>query len=503
MLDTIHSRCVFGWRHRLPTVRTRVSGILAASLWLTLTGVAAWPSPVRAQDTAVPAAAAPPPPGTLIKFVVLSRHGVRPPLESSAELQSWTATSEWPTWSCPNPYDPKRDCQPGWLTPRGATLARQMGTHYQDYLKSILPPDRCPTDGEVWFWADLDERTVLTGLSLLHGFRLLCLDTGKYLHTTPIKGDTPAKGETDRIFHPVGSDGRCTLDIVRAQDEINARAGGSLAALQKKLEPQLKAAQDVLQCCQPKLCQESCNNVCPHPKPERTQPAYACTLSSGLPSCLVCGSGQGRRPTQVEAGGALQIASTFSETLLLEYANGFAAQDVGWGRIQGSLTPLLALHATVFDVEQRADYVAKLQGSMLMKKILLALQSKTDGAVGTAPAGAKFVAYVGHDTNIANVAGILDLHWSQTQSGYQPDEIPPASALTFELRKGPDGEPKVYVSYVAQSLQDMRDLKGDRPVRTPVSVPQCSAPDDPNYACPLRTFEKLLDKPGTLDPNCL
>ena len=50
----------------------------------------------------------------LIKLVVLSRHGVRSPLESSDELQGWTATSEWPAWSCPNPYDPKRDCQPGW-----------------------------------------------------------------------------------------------------------------------------------------------------------------------------------------------------------------------------------------------------------------------------------------------------------------------------------------------------------------------------------------------------
>lgn len=44
---------------------------------------------------------------------------------------------------------------------------------------------------------------------------------------------------------------------------------------------------------------------------------------------------------------------------------------------------------------------------------------------------AKVVVFVGHDTNIANIGGMLGLHWQLP--GYAPDEIPPASALVLTL----------------------------------------------------------------------
>ena len=67
---------------------------------------------------------------------------------------------------------------------------------------------------------------------------------------------------------------------------------------------------------------------------------------------------------------------------------------------------------------------------------------------------AKFVAYVGHDTNIANLAGIMDVTW--TQAGYQRNQTPPAGALVFEVRLGPDKKQRVYTSYLAQSPEQMR-----------------------------------------------
>ena len=67
---------------------------------------------------------------------------------------------------------------------------------------------------------------------------------------------------------------------------------------------------------------------------------------------------------------------------------------------------------------------------------------------------AKFIALVGHDTNIANIAGILDLTW--TQAGYQRNQTPPAGALVFEVRMGADKKQRVYTSYLAQSPEQMR-----------------------------------------------
>jgi 4-phytase/acid phosphatase len=424
------------------------------------------------------------PRGTLVKFVILSRHGVRSPIPSQSELSTWTA-SKWPTWHCPIPGNADRICGSGELTERGKALAGQMGHYYRTYLSSLLPVDQCPPAWELFFWADVTERTKDTGLSLLRGFRPSC-DATKYFHT--------AQARTDRVFHPVtGTDGRCKLDAARAERDMIARAGGNLSTIVRGLENELATAQSTLQCCQQSLCQTAWSKTCrQHPPPPNT-----CTLTKTLPTCLVRHPESGT-PTRVELGGALRVASTFAELLLLEYGNGFAPSDVGGGRItREQMTPVFRLHTTAFDLEQRTPYIAALQGSLLLRKILLALKNETDARAGTAPAGAKFVAYVGHDTNIANLGGMLELSWQQP--GYQKDQTPPAGALTFELREEGSGIRNVYVSYVAQSLDDMRDLKGDHPTRTPVVVPNCSTAET-GFPCRLDKLEALVNQ--KLDRNC-
>ena len=433
-------------------------------------------------------------PATLKKFVILSRHGVRSPIPEPSELASWTASEQsWPTWRCAN----GKECERGQLTPRGQELATQMGAYYRRYLASFLPetadkPCPVPIDpkdpkspNELFLWADVgDERTRDTGLALLRGFRPGC-DSAAYFHTQAPK---------DPIFHSVaGND--CKLDPIRAEQDMMHQAKGSLSGVLQRLQTELATAQKVLRCCQPELCQATWK-MCPSglPQPEK------CRLDQELPTCLVP-KPTSSTPTQVQLGGALRIASTFAEILLLEYANGFKNEDVGWGKVtREQMTPLFRLHTTAFDIEQRTPYVAALQGSPLLRRILLALQVKhdkdDDKRPGVAPAGTRFVAYIGHDTNIANIGGMLDLHWQQP--GYQQDQMPPAGALTFELREEA-GARNVYVAYVAQSLDDMRNRTGERPVRTPVSVPGCSS-TAAGFPCPFDALESLVK--SKLDPNC-
>jgi 4-phytase / acid phosphatase len=128
------------------------------------------------------------PPGTLVKVVMLSRHGVRSPIPSQSELDSWTA-SQWPIWHCGE----RTVCAPGQLTPRGAMLAEQMGAYYRTYLSELLPADRCPEAREVFFWADVTQRTEETGLALLRGFRPLPCQSERYFHTAPGKWSAPRK----------------------------------------------------------------------------------------------------------------------------------------------------------------------------------------------------------------------------------------------------------------------------------------------------------------------
>lgn len=419
------------------------------------------------------------PSSALVKLVILSRHGVRSPIPNQQELAEWTS-APWPAWNC-DVGSATKVCEPGQLTPRGGILSEQMGNYYRTYLAELLPASQCATANDVFFWADLTQRTKDTALGLLRGFSPSC-DTASYLHTS-------RKLQPDRIFHPVSSTGPCALNAARAEQEILVRAGGSLSRVAASLVGELETAQEVLQCCQLVLCEvteKACRRA--------PAPAEFCKLTDRLPSCLVRHPESGP-PTQVLLGGALRSASTFAELLLLEYGNGFPEEQVGWGRIRRDhMTGLFRLHTTAFDLEQRTPYIARRQGSMLLKKILLALENKTDDMPGTAPVDAKFVAYVGHDTNISNVASMVGLSWEQT--GYQKNQTPPAGALIFELRRIATGADHVSVFYVAQTLEDMRNLSGMSPQRTAVPIPGCSN----ESLCPLAELTKLVGQ--VIDADC-
>ena len=124
------------------------------------------------------------------------------------------------------------------------------------------------------------------------------------------------------------------------------------------------------------------------------------------------------------------------------------------------------------------------------------------GAADPAVRDAKFVAYVGHDTNIANLAGILDVTW--TQAGYQRNQTPPAGALVFEVRVGPDKKQRVYTSYVAQSLEQMRKATPltleAPPLKTPLRLRGCSA-TTPGFPCLIEEFAVVVR--NALDRDCV
>ena len=115
---------------------------------------------------------------------------------------------------------------------------------------------------------------------------------------------------------------------------------------------------------------------------------------------------------------------------------------------------------------------------------------------------AKFVAFVGHDTNIWNLAGMIDVSW--LQPGYQRNQTPPAGALMFEVRESKDGKLLVYATYVAQSLEQMRNatpLTGDvKPLKTPLRIPACSSAE-PGFPCTIEEFAVAIR--NSVDRECV
>src|SRR5262249_38731868 len=155
-----------------------------------------------------------------------------------------------------------------------------------------------------------------------------------------------------------------------------------------------------------------------------------------------------------------RLASTFTENFLLEYTNGMSGLQFGWGRLNVSnLQQVMALHTTYADLMRRTPYLARARGSNLLNYVLRSLEQAVSGKIvkGAAAAPDTQLAVIsGHDTNLSNLSGMLGMSW--LLPSYQPDDVPPGSALIFSLWQLPDsGGHSIRVQFIAQTLDQMHD----------------------------------------------
>ena len=426
-----------------------------------------------------------PPSGKLLKMVVVSRHGVRSPLQSNEALAAWTAGREWPQW-------PTR--RPGMLTDRGAELAALMGGYYRAHAaqQGLLPSGRCPAAHAVFIRADVDERTVATAHALARGFAPECQ-----------VGVRSAAPSPDPLFHPAKAQ-VCAIDAKKAAQAILVRLPDGFAGLDRRHRAALATMQELLQCCRPDICQRGDADACCRASACANSGATGgtCTLTD-IPTGLTAGAAGPRMC------GAIGIGSTAAEIFLLEYAQGMREPDVAWGALSGArlskLQSALTLHNTQFDLMERTPYLAARQGSMLLRAVLNTLQG--DAASGLSggplpPGDAAIAVFVGHDTNLANLGAMMETAWSA--SAQVPDQTAPASALVFELRLQAGGTRDVYVYYQAQSLAQMRNktrlTAAQPPVRQSLRLARCSRPE-PGAPCDLTKFGAAIRH--ALEPDCL
>lgn len=361
----------------------------------------------------------------LESVVIVSRHGVRAPTKATQLMQDVTPDA-WPTWPV----------KLGWLTPRGGELIAYLG-HYQRQrlvADGLLAKEGCPQPGQVAVIADVDERTRKTGEAFAAGLAPDCVIT---VHT---QADTSSP---DPLFNPLKT-GVCQLDNANVTDAILSRAGGAIADFAGHRQTAFRELERVLNFPQSNLCLN------------RKKQDESCSLTQALPSELKVSA------DNVSLTGAVSLASMLTEIFLLQQAQGMP--EPGWGRITDShqWNTLLSLHNAQFYLLQRTPEVARSRATPLLDLIMTALaphppQKQVYGM--TLPTSVLFIA--GHDTNLANLGGALELNW--TLPG-QPDNTPPGGELVFERwRRLSDNSQWIQVSLVFQTLQQMRD-------KTPLSL---------------------------------
>ena len=107
---------------------------------------------------------------------------------------------------------------------------------------------------------------------------------------------------------------------------------------------------------------------------------------------------------------------------------------------------LLRVHSDIMNALQRTPETARASGLPLLLLIAEALEGASPLSTAN---DAELVIFSGHDSNIANIAGLLDLHWDGGQ--FPEDSIPPGSMLMFRLWLTPQGH-MVQPSFLSQTL---------------------------------------------------
>jgi len=422
--------------------------LLRILVWLTL----AWAGGTGALSAS-------PATGPQLRYVVIiTRHGVRSPTWTSERLNPYAA-EPWPDWGVP----------PGYLTPHGRVLMQLMGTYYREWLASehLLSPQGCGDVGRVYIHADTDQRTIETGHALAETLLPGC----------PVDVHSVAGGGKDPLFDPIEA-GIAKPDWEIAAQAVRERLGDNPKQFIDLHVGALETLQIVL---------SGKGNTPKKP----IVPPQEITVTATEKS--------------IKLNEPWNLASTLSENLLLEYTDGMQGKDLGWGRLNAdNLLRILDLHAVSSDLTRRTLYLAQARGSNLLDHVLRSMeQAETGKAVPGAlgPAGPAVLILSGHDTNLANLSGILGLSWHL--AGYPPDETPPGGALIFSLFQHPDtGQYFVRTQYLAQTLEQMRNATpltlAAPPAKEDVTVKGCE-PATASKGCPWETFEKSLQK--AIDPR--
>jgi 4-phytase / acid phosphatase len=408
---------------------------------------------------AIRPAAAQPANADLQMVVVLSRHGVRSPLTKQSDLDKYSAAS-WPKW----------DVASGIQTEHGDQLIKILGgwdrAHWS--AEGLFDASGCAGADRVTIIADTDQRTRSTGKMLAEGAFPGC---NLAIHAQP------ESATNDPLFRPTES-GKFHFDSIQALAAVSGRMGRNPGSLTAIFRPQLEALDRVLAGCgklPANSSRASLFNV----------PAGLSAGSDGTPSLR----------------GPVPTAATLTENLLLEYTQGMSDADTGWGCLDGAtLRFLMQMSRANWDYGRRTPTVARLFASNLLDHIAKSMQQSVDakpvaGALGKP--GDRLLILVGHDTNIATVAGALGLDW--TLDGLT-DGTPPGGALMFELwRSRSGGQLTVRAYYIAQSIDEMRQsqpLTADNgPGIAPIFIPGCSGPD---LTCTWDSFTTAIQR--AIDP---
>ena len=369
--------------------------------------------------------------------LILSRHGIRPPLVAASSLDRYSA-DPWPDWEVPL----------GYLTPHGSEALRQMGAYLRKKYahEGLLPARGCPSSRAIYIYSDTDERNIMSSYATFAGLEPGCAPRA-------VNTIVSQPGMRDPLFSPLPGTFKAPSPLELNVDRQDAMGRDWRNFYTVAGNPELKEFAHVL-------------------APDPARPPAHPILSQPRP---------------------LTVASGMVEDLLLEFLDDKPMSQVGWGRVdEAMLRRLMPLHTRQFTLSTRTPLVARIEGSNMMAHILDTLEqaARPDGkpvAEALGPVGTRMVYISGHDSNLCYIGGLLGVHW--TAEGLT-DDTPPDSEIVFELWQNKKTmQSTVRLLYRAQTIGQLRSAaaltRAHPPIQVPLTPPGCAE----GQPCPFISFD--------------
>jgi len=403
----------------------------------------------------------------LKQVIVFGRHGVRTPNTSGSVLNNFSAV--------PYPAFPVSGVSV--ITPNGKTNETLLGGYFRLWLtqEKLLTGNDGADGAFVYLRADGAPLIIDTAQAFAAGL---------FPATQPPVNTTTS---ADPLFHPASA-GVAQLNEKMAVAAVNGRLGGNPQSLATAYAAELALLRSVV-----------------FNYPAGTTPAPATPSGkmdvTAAPITVTAGT-SGDLP--VNLGGLLTV-DTALDPFIMEYADGMAASDVGWGGLNSAgISQVYRLYDRTLDLEYRTPYLARVLSSNLASHIARTMLQRATGSPMTGALGTpsdKVIGLIASNSNIAGLAGLLNLDW--LTPGYQADVASPGGALVFELRQSlTTGEFVVRTVYITQTMDQLRNRTpltlAAPPAIAPVFLPGCST-HNATFDCPLTRFEAWIER--TVDPK--
>ena len=336
----------------------------------------------------------------LDKVVILSRHGIRTPLENTIAFLEKSSPFKWPSW----------DHAYGYLTTRGGVLE----TFFGHYLSQWLEQQNIkltPENPDIYVYANSLQRTVATAQFLV---------AGAYAgYDIPIEHKYTIE-KMDPIFDPSVQNDSSEIKQQVLKEIEEADKKGSIF---KNLAPAYKMVSDILDYPHSQLYSE-----------------LKCDFAD-IPYELHFVKNE-----EPELRGPLAIGICVIDAFLLQYYSAFPKEQIAWGRItsQEQWQQLMQIRNHYIDLVFHSRTIARHNSKLLINKIDDLLHNKTH----------KVNLLVGHDSTIAALLGALD--FAEYQLPNQCENTPIGGMVILQRYRNKASEEYLFkAEYVYQSFEQL------------------------------------------------